>query len=89
MPLHEFLCPKGHLTEKIIFSIAEAEKVEFIDCPKCGQKAGKQLSIPFPAHLHGSPEGYHKPSPCAKRVVNPDSITFEGSGVVQPTRKAT
>ena len=79
MPICEFLCAKGQKTEKIIQSISAAEKVEFILCPVCGLKAGKQLSIPFPAHLHGSPEGYHKPSPCAKRVVNPDSISFESN----------
>lgn len=84
MPIHEFLCGKGHLTEKIIQSFTEAEATDFIKCPKCGQKAGKQLSIPFPAHLHGSPEGWYKPSPAAKRVVNPDTCSFEGKGIVKP-----
>lgn len=86
MPICEFLCGKGHLTEKIIFSIAEADKVDFIKCPKCGEKAGKQLSLPFPAHLHGSPEGYHKPSPCAKKTVNPDTLFFEGKGYAKNSK---
>jgi hypothetical protein len=80
MPIHEFLCTNKKCstkTEKVFLTFKAAEGVDFIDCPRCGQKAGKQLSIPFPGHFHGSPEGYYKPSPCAKRIVNPDSISFE------------
>jgi hypothetical protein len=66
------------MTEKVFLTFAESDETDFIVCPKCGQQAGKQWGIPFPGHLHGSPEGYHKPSPCAKRIVNPDSISFEG-----------
>jgi hypothetical protein len=84
MPIFDFTCPKGHTTEKVFLTFKEAEETDFIDCPKCKNKAGKQLGIPFPAHLHGSPEGYYKPSPAAKRVVNPDTCSYEGKGIVKP-----
>lgn len=85
MPICEFLCAKGHKIEKIILSMAAAEKTNSINC-HCGEKAYKQLSIPFPAHLHGSPEGWYKPSPAAKRTFNPDSISYSGDGYVKKTK---
>lgn len=82
MPIFDFTCAKGHTFEKIFLTFEEAS-VDSLQCPKCKNQAYKQLGIPFPAHLHGSPEGYHKPSPCAKRVVNPDSVTYTGDGKVR------
>lgn len=83
VPIFDFTCAKGHTTERVFLTFSAAEATDTIECPKCKTAAYKQLGIPFPAHLHGSPEGYHKPSPCAKRVVNPDSVTYTGDGKVR------
>jgi putative FmdB family regulatory protein len=75
MPIYEFICSKGHKTERIL-SRLDGENTLAIQCPKCGETANQQLALPFPGHFHGSPEGWYKPSPAAKRVVNPDNTTF-------------
>jgi predicted nucleic acid-binding Zn ribbon protein len=41
-PVHEFLCPDEHLTEKLYLSHKSVEKT--IECPKCGQKSKKIVS---------------------------------------------
>lgn len=85
MPICEFLCSKGHKTEQIVLSITAAETINSIKC-HCGEDANKQLSIPFPAHLHGSPDGWYKPSPAAKKIFNPDTISYSGDGYVKKTK---
>lgn len=68
MPIIEFVCPFGHLTERIL-SFAEAEHMTAHECQKCFDDdpdslilAPRVLSVPAPAHLYGRPEGYNKPS---------------------------
>jgi hypothetical protein len=73
MPIHEFKCPNGHVTEKLFLTFREAEGVTLIPCPKCidiirpcewGYNAVRvDFSVPYPAHLLGNPDGYYKPSP--------------------------
>lgn len=83
MPIHEFICPKGHKTEKIILSMAEAMKTNSIPCPvkNCKGIALKEISAGA-FLLWGSPDGYYKPSPTAKRKLpenaNLDSISYDG-----------
>jgi putative FmdB family regulatory protein len=39
MPVYEFECPKGTITEKLV-----RMNTKHIKCPKCGQKAKKIIS---------------------------------------------
>jgi hypothetical protein len=81
LPIHEFRCDKGHVTEKLFLTLKEAEETEKIICEvktkkkECGLEAMKIISAGA-FLLWGSPEGYHKPSPTAKRTVNPESISY-------------
>jgi len=43
MPLHEFKCPCGHVTEDL-FKVNE--KPDFIPCEECGEQADSILSMP-------------------------------------------
>lgn len=70
MPIHEYRCPQGHVTEKIFptFGQAEREKHKPIWCPVCrlgGASKARlvEFSVPLPAHFYGDPAGYAKPSP--------------------------
>jgi hypothetical protein len=64
MPIHEFKCPNGHMTEKLFVSFAKAQGVTQIPCVTCQAPSTKQsFSTPLPAHLYGTPDGYYKPSP--------------------------
>jgi hypothetical protein len=63
MPYHNFVCDKNHDTEKLFLSFKAAEGVEEIDCVVCGRPAKRVLSVPFPAHFYGNPDGFYKPSP--------------------------
>lgn len=58
MPLHEFLCKNDHLTEKLFLTFGAV--TETIDCPKCGETAQQQLSVPLPAIFYG--DGWYKPA---------------------------
>ncbi len=78
MPIHTFKCPNGHTTEKVFLTFGAV--VDEIECPApvqapdgsgdtipCGAGATKnEFDVPFAAHLHGDPAGYHKPSPCGR-----------------------
>jgi hypothetical protein len=78
MPIHEFKCPAGHVTERVFLTFGAAEETEVIACEaevehgtlliggttRCGTHAHKvEWSTPLPAMLLGNPAGYHKPSP--------------------------
>lgn len=66
MPIHEYKCLKGHITERFFptFRQAEEEREQPVTCEQCGEQAAYQeFSTPCPAHLYGNPEGYYKPSP--------------------------
>lgn len=63
MPFHEFACKNEHVTTKLFLSFASAEGVEEIPCEECGEPANRVMSVPFPAHLYGNPDGFYKPSP--------------------------
>jgi len=39
MPVYEFKCPDGTITERLV-----RMDTEEIECPKCGQKAAKIMS---------------------------------------------
>jgi DNA-directed RNA polymerase subunit RPC12/RpoP len=39
------------------------ESGKYIRCPQCEEMALMQMSVPFPGHFYGNPEGYQKPSP--------------------------
>ncbi len=45
MPLHEFRCLNGHVTERIM-TFAESEGLDKIQCPKCVYFAERQLGTP-------------------------------------------
>jgi hypothetical protein len=90
MPIHEFRCSRGHVTEKLFLTLKDAEEADCIVCMhevkqpgftpdginRCGCDAPKIISSGA-FLLWGSPEGYHKPSPTAKRTFEPDSISYE------------
>jgi predicted nucleic acid-binding Zn ribbon protein len=78
MPIHEFLCTKGHKTEKLFMTLKEAD-VGFIICPICEETAMKTISAGAFV-LGGKRDGWYKPSPSAKVEVNPDSVSFSGDG---------
>ena len=63
MPILEFQCALGHTTEKLFRSFVAAAGATFIQCGECENEAELIASVPYAAHLHGSPEGYYKPSP--------------------------
>jgi hypothetical protein len=77
IPLHEFKCINNHVTEKLFLSLSEATITDLIHCPECKEVATKITSAGA-FILGGSPGGWEKPSPTAKRVVNPDSVSFTG-----------
>lgn len=66
MPIHEFKCPSGHITEKLFLSFGAAHGVDVIPCGTCEEAGTKIDSVPLPAHFYGNPDGYDRPSP-AKR----------------------
>ena len=41
MPIYEFSCPRGHVTERLASMDTEA-----IECPECGQEAPRRMSAP-------------------------------------------
>jgi len=56
MPIYQFECPKGTITEEFV-----KMSTKEIKCPKCGQKAKKVIS-PCTFHLKGGgwySEGYN------------------------------
>lgn len=63
MPILEYQCSEGHITEKLFLTFAAAEGQDCVECEECGQEADMVPSVPFPAMFFGSPDGYHKPSP--------------------------
>jgi predicted nucleic acid-binding Zn ribbon protein len=60
MPLLEFKCEQGHLTERLVLSITAAELVTWVICETCGRVADSILSRPSPPKLIGA--GFYKPS---------------------------
>lgn len=63
MPIHEFQCPHGHVTERLFMTFTEAEGVHYIECSDCQIDAYRIDSVPAPGIFLGNPDGYHKPSP--------------------------
>jgi hypothetical protein len=66
LPIFEYECSAGHITEKLFltFGAAEKEKSDPIPCKACGESAElKEFSVPRPAMFLGNPDGYHRPSP--------------------------
>jgi hypothetical protein len=74
MPILEFVCGKGHKTEKLYLTFGEADNVESIACPECMKtytkvnqnrpKARRIISLPGQAILYG--EGFYKPAASGK-----------------------
>lgn len=89
MPIHEFVCPDGHKTERIFLSLSEAEKTKHILCPRrvyCEVEGGGYMDdCDKIAKKIISAGGFviSGVSPSAKRIVNPDSVTFEGDQYIQ------
>ena len=78
IPVYQYECECGEKFDVKFGTFKAAEPhMDKTVCPKCSLEA-KRVYSPAAFHLHGSPEGWHKPSPAAKRIVNPDSITFNG-----------
>jgi rubredoxin len=54
-----YWCPQGHETVPVFADLAEAEIPDSWDCPKCGQRAGRERGLlvqhsgdePFKSHL--------------------------------------
>jgi hypothetical protein len=81
MPIHEFICKKGHRTEKLFMTLKEADETEQVPCSNsaCVETAMKTISAGAFV-LGGKRDGWYKPSPSAKVEVNPDSVSFSGDG---------
>jgi hypothetical protein len=88
MPIHEFKCIKGHVTEKLFLTFGEAEQVDEIVCPVCTPritrvnenypKAKKMISAPGYAILYG--DGFYKPAASGKqatRGADPSKVAKE------------
>lgn len=69
MPIIEYKCAEGHVTEVFYRTISAAEGRDQASCGTCLEQAARIISTPLPAHLYGDPAGYHKPSP-SKRFSN-------------------
>lgn len=86
MPIHTFKCSTGHKTEKIFLTFAEAQKTNHIYCPTCRTIASKvEFEVPYPAHFHGNPSGYHKPSPTKRESYK--LINKHGNDHRPPTKR--
>lgn len=81
MPIHEFKCKQGHVSEKLFLTFAQAEKVNVIICPVCNHAnslARKIISIPGQAILYG--DGFYKPAASGKlatRGADPSKVAKE------------
>lgn len=64
---YEYICEadiEPHVVEKFFLSFSSAApEIDETLCPEHGCVAKRIPSSPFPAHLLGNPNGYHKPSP--------------------------
>lgn len=61
MPILEFSCTNcSYLTEKLYLTFSESDKVKHIECPECGSKAPRIVSIPGAPILLG--DGFYKPA---------------------------
>lgn len=62
MPILEYECSNGHVSETFFKSISEGEHTPTTVCPLCGLISSKIFSAPLGFGLYGNPEGYSKPS---------------------------
>ena len=64
MPIYEYQCREGHVTEKFYTTFSEAEKDgdKPKTCKVCRRSAKRIVSAPLPGMFFGNPEGYGKPS---------------------------
>jgi predicted nucleic acid-binding Zn ribbon protein len=53
MPLLQFECPKGHISERL-YSPFKAPKVQDTTCDLCGEVAERIVSVPAPPQFTGS-----------------------------------
>jgi hypothetical protein len=69
MPIREFKCPNGHITERLFLTFKDDEISEDLErqgiriqlCHTCAQTATRvEWSVPQPALLYG--EGFYKPA---------------------------
>jgi UDP-N-acetylmuramyl tripeptide synthase len=63
MPILEFRCTKGHITEKLFLTFSAAENINTVICPVCNHSralAQRIISLPGQAILYG--EGFYKPA---------------------------
>jgi hypothetical protein len=63
LPYYEYQCGEGHVTERLFKTFQAAEGIDWVVCATCAGTADRVLSVPFPAHFHGNPDGFYKPSP--------------------------
>ncbi len=57
MPLYEYECPKGHVTERVKSIKASDSERDTDKCETCGVKADLKVSRPNPPILVGT--GFH------------------------------
>jgi hypothetical protein len=64
MPIHEFKCKKGHITEKLFLTFSAAENINTIICTTCDHSKALatriEFSVPGMPILYG--EGFFKPA---------------------------
>lgn len=71
MPIHEFKCNKGHVSERLFLTFKAAEQTPIICCLHkedgvfCAKMAHRIVSIPGQAILYG--EGFYKPAASGNR----------------------
>jgi len=70
MPIHEFKCDSGHITERFFKTFEQAEGVDFVACDEfvngrlCNRPADRVIfSRTLEPMFYGNPDGYAKPSP--------------------------
>lgn len=83
MPLYEFRCPEGTTTDA---SFSMATVPDSLDCPDCGARAPRQISIPRLSRT-GSP-AFQLMDRTRRSAESPDVVTSipAGPGQAAPTR---
>lgn len=77
MPIHQYRCPEGHITERFFKTFAAADDVTITFCEHCEGVGERIISTPLPAMFYGNPDGYHKPS--ATKRYNTKLVTQKGN----------